>query len=418
MKRFSVITIGLYLIALFSLIFIFSVESSDKIKNTEANDVILTIRDYWPDVDSAINALKKYEIDYIILGEGQNIIGESRQGLKTDYQHDFIHKDYSVEILKNGKIQGKIIFINHEDEELKSKIKIGLLVFFFLFLLKDMFIILGLRKYIFMPVQRMNAFARQIAKGYLDIPVRNMERDSFGAFSESFDLMREELIYAKKREREADKLRREMIASISHDLKNPLASIQAVAEYQYLTNDSEELRQEFQTIAQKTNQIRGMIVNLHSSMLNDLERLEVNIEVGESSVIEKALRQADYKKRIKDFCIQECLIMIDKVRIAQVMDNIISNSYKYADTEIEIKSYFKDNYLCVIIKDYGQGVKKEEEIFLTQKYFRGQNAKEKEGSGLGIYIAEYLIKSMKGKLLCCSKEGEWFEVRLCFALAA
>ena len=64
------------------------------------------------------------------------------------------------------------------------------------------------------------------------------------------------------------------------------------------------------------------------------------------------------------------------------------------------------------IKDFGNGVKREEEVFLTQKYFRGNNAKEKEGSGMGLYIAEYLMNGMGGKLICCSKENEWFEVKL------
>lgn len=63
-------------------------------------------------------------------------------------------------------------------------------------------------------------------------------------------------------------------------------------------------------------------------------------------------------------------------------------------------------------------MKKEEEVFLAQKYFRGQNAKEKEGSGLGIYISEYLIKSMDGKLRCYSEEGKWFEIKLWLLLAS
>lgn len=264
----------------------------------------------------------------------------------------------------------------------------------------------------------MNIFAQQIANGNLDIPVNRIASSYFGPFSESFDIMREELIYAKKREQEADKLRREMIASISHDIKNPVASIQAVAEYQCLTTDSDELRQEFQIIVEKTNQISGMIANLHTSLLNDLDRLEVNPVATESYVIEKALHQADFKRKIKKFTILECLVMIDKVRIHQIMDNIISNSYKYADTEIEVMSHFEGEYLCISIKDFGSGVKKEEEVFLAQKYFRGQNAKEKEGSGLGIYISEYLIKSMDGKLRCYSEEGKWFEIKLWLLLAS
>ena len=418
MKRFIIITVSLYLIACVSLISIFSAEMTNKLKNTEANDVIFTVKNYWPDVNYAINAIREYEIEYIILdAEGQKV-GSSGQDLKTDYKYNYIHKDYSVDIIKEGEICGKIIFINHEDDELRSRIGAWTLLFFAIFLLKDLLAVFYLKRHVFTPVKKMNMFARQIANGNLDIPVNRIASSYFGAFSESFDIMREELLYAKKKEQEADKLRREMIASISHDIKNPVASIQAVAEYQCLTTDSAELWQEFQIIVEKTNQISGMIANLHTSMLNDLDRLEVNPVAAESSVIEKALRQADFKKKIKDFAILECLVMIDKMRIHQIMDNIISNSYKYADTVIEVRSHFEGDYICISIKDFGAGVKKEEEIFLAQKYFRGQNAIEKEGSGLGIYLSEYLIKSMEGKLRCYSEEGKWFEVKLWFLLAS
>ncbi|MCM1090620.1 MAG: HAMP domain-containing histidine kinase [Butyrivibrio sp.] len=418
MRRFIFVIVSLYLAALVSLLCIFSIKSQDKIKNTEANDVIWTINNYWPDVDYAISTMREYEIDYIMLGEDGKEIAASRDDLQTDYRHNYIHKDYSVDVRKDGEVQGKIIFINNEDAEFKNRVKIWALSFFAIFLLKDVLIFFYLKKQVFLPVRKINAFARQIAEGNLDVPIGRADSGSFGAFAESFDIMREELLYARKREQEADKSRREVIASISHDIKNPIASIQAVAEYQSLTSDSEELRQEFQTIVEKTNQINGMISNLHISMLNDLDRLVIDSETTESFVIIRALRQADYKKRVGDFEIPECLVMIDKVRIFQIMDNIISNSYKYADTAIEIRSYFEDSYLCICIRDFGNGVKKEEEIFLTQKYFRGQNAKDKEGSGMGMYIVEYLIKGMGGKLRCCSKEGEWFEVKLWLVLAA
>lgn len=340
----------------------------------------------------------------------------SSPGLNTDYVYDYIHKDYSIDILEDGKVLGRIIFINNGEEDFKRKVGVWALAFLAIFLLKDLLVVFYLWKHVFDPVKRMNDFAGQIARGNLDIPVDCSA--SYGAFSESFDIMREELLYARKGEQEADKRRREVIASISHDIKNPVASIQAIAEYQSLTTGSDELRREFETITQKTNQINGMIHNLHTSMLDELERLEVRPKELGSSAIGEALRQADFRKRIKDFEIPECLVMADQVRFMQVADNIISNSYKYADTQIEVCSWFEDECLCISIKDFGKGVKKEEEIFLTQKYFRGQNAKEKEGSGMGMYIAEYLVKGMGGRLFCRSEENAWFEVRIWLALAS
>ncbi len=417
MKRFIAGTVCFYLVACVLLICLFAGGSGEGTKNAEVNDIVYTIKKYYPDVDSAIDLLQGYETDYIVVGEDGKEIGVSRQELVTDYHYDYIHRDYSVELLKDGRVQGKILFINREPDT-KHKYRLFCVIIIMLFLLKDIITVLYLRKNVLYPVRKINEFARLISKGNLDVPVGRVDSSFLGAFSESFDVMREELAYAKRKEREADQQRREVIASISHDIKNPVASIQAIAEYQFLTIDSKELRQEFQTIIEKANQINGLITNLHTSMMNDLEKLEVNPEAVESFIIEKALRQADFKKHIGKFSIPECLIRMDKIRFSQVVDNVVSNSYKYADTEIEIRSYFEDHYLCVCIKDFGKGVKKEEEVFLTQKYFRGKNAKEKEGSGMGLYIAEYLMKGMGGKIVCCSKEKEWFEVKLCLELVS
>ena len=416
MKRFIAVTISLYLAACISLCCIFAAGPQDKINNTEANDIIFTVRKYWPDAERAVSMMQGYGTDYLVIDAEGRTVAVSSPGLNTDYVYDYIHKDYSVDILEDGKVLGRIIFINNGEEDFKRKVGVWALAFLAIFLLKDLLVVFYLWKHVFDPVKRMNDFAGQIARGNLDIPVDCSA--SYGAFSESFDIMREELLYARKGEQEADKRRREVIASISHDIKNPVASIQAIAEYQSLTTGSDELRREFETITQKTNQINGMIHNLHTSMLDELERLEVRPKELGSSAIGEALRQADFRKRIKDFEIPECLVMADQVRFMQVADNIISNSYKYADTQIEVCFWFEDECLCISIKDFGKGVKKEEEIFLTQKYFRGQNAKEKEGSGMGMYIAEYLVKGMGGRLLCRSEENAWFEVRIWLALAS
>ena len=418
MKHLIIVNAVLYIVICVLLAFILCTEPQSKVKNAEANDIVYTVKRYWPDVEYAISTMPVYDIDYIVLDADGRTIGASEESLRTDYSYNYIHKDYSVDILKNGKTQGKIIFINNEDVKLKNEIVNRALLFVFLLFAKDILVIIYIQRNIFIPIRKMNMLAMQIARGNYDISFGRDDNGSFGAFSESFGIMREELLYAKKMEQAADKSRREAIASISHDIKNPTASIQAIAEYRLLTADSDELRQDFQIIVDKTNQINGMILNLHTSMLTDLDSLAVNLETTESIIIEKALRQADFKKKTGELAIPECLVVADKVRIFQIMDNIISNSYKYADTEIKVSSYFEDDYLCVCIKDFGSGVKKEEEIFLTQKYFRGQNAQEKEGSGMGLYITEYLIKRMKGKMLCLSKENEWFEVKIWLMLAA
>ena len=69
MKRFIAETVCFYLLACVLLICSFSDDSESKIKNAEINDIVFTIKKYYPDVDSAINILQGYETDYIVIGE-------------------------------------------------------------------------------------------------------------------------------------------------------------------------------------------------------------------------------------------------------------------------------------------------------------------------------------------------------------
>jgi K+-sensing histidine kinase KdpD len=74
------------------------------------------------------------------------------------------------------------------------------------------------------------------------------------------------------------------------------------------------------------------------------------------------------------------------------------NSYKYADTPIVIKTSLTDDYLVIDISDSGPGVKPEELPLLKEKYKRGSNASDKDGAGLGLYLTDYFLTEMGGKL--------------------
>ena len=74
------------------------------------------------------------------------------------------------------------------------------------------------------------------------------------------------------------------------------------------------------------------------------------------------------------------------------------NSYKYADTAISVNAELTDDYLVIRISDEGPGVKEEELPLLKEKYRRGSNTSEKDGAGLGLYLADYFMEKMDGKI--------------------
>ena len=74
------------------------------------------------------------------------------------------------------------------------------------------------------------------------------------------------------------------------------------------------------------------------------------------------------------------------------------NSYKYADTEIEVETQITGDYLVIRFRDRGPGVPEEELPLLTEKYWRGSNASDRDGAGLGLYLTDYFLEKMDGQL--------------------
>jgi signal transduction histidine kinase len=104
--------------------------------------------------------------------------------------------------------------------------------------------------------------------------------------------------------------------------------------------------------------------------------------------------------------------------MSQVIGNIISNSYKYAGTSIDVSYKIEEEFLEMTIRDYGPGVPEDELSLIANKFYRGKqwaDSKE-EGSGLGLYIAKMLMEKMDGELLPESK-GDGLSITLLIPLS-
>ena len=218
------------------------------------------------------------------------------------------------------------------------------------------------------PFQKMKDFARRVAGGNLDIPLEMDRYNLFGAFTESFDIMRTELKKARKAEAEANTAKKELVAKLSHDIKTPVASIQAAAEVGAALAEKaqgegpeadgieqgreamknirktsggsssvlEGIRENYLQIMRKAEQIGTLVTNLFTATLEELEQLTVAPVDMEGDELEMILRDADYLGRAGIPHIPACLLYADRLRLQQVFDNIFINSYKYAGTQVNV----------------------------------------------------------------------------------
>ena len=259
------------------------------------------------------------------------------------------------------------------------------------------------------PFDKLKGFANEIASGNFDIPLNYERSNYFGQFTWAFDNMRCEIIKARKCETEAIENNKTIIASLSHDIKTPIASINAYAEALEANIDSSyEARAKYLTvIINKAQEVKKLTDDLFLHSVSEMDRI---------SFIEEKLDLAEIlNNSINDFrantiiklndTLDNAYIMADKMRMYQIFENIINNSIKYANTKIDISLANYNEYYLVSIKDYGQGISDSDMPFIYEKFYRGENATGKNGTGLGLYIVKYMLEKMNGKIELINDNG-------------
>ena len=266
------------------------------------------------------------------------------------------------------------------------------------------------------PFRRMQEFAARVAQGNLDEPLLMGKNNMFGLFTESFDLMREELYASHEREIALKMKEKELVASLSHDLKSPVTGIKVICELLEVKVEDAYVLGKVKSIWRKTEEMNVLLSDLLSAALDDLGELNVNCTEVTSDILGRLVEEHDTKKKVVTGEIPGCILLIDQNRLSQVIGNIMGNSYKYADTEIDVSYEFRDHYLMMTIRDHGQGADPEELPLLANKFYRGKkHTADKEGSGLGLYISKELMEKMQGQLILSNQDG--FVVSLLMPLA-
>ena len=345
-------------------------------------------------------ALYDRSLDYAVLNEEGEIIFKTEEGLPGSVNEAVKNGDTILDITL-GSRTGKILIRNTISDSMNALKKQFILLIASASAVQAVIItvfLLNIKRRILDPFRDMNEFAVRVAGGDLDLPLKVDEKHVFGEFTEAFDLMRTELKRARASEKKANDDKKEIVAKLSHDIKTPVASIKSASEVGYELTREEKTKEFFNQINVKADQIKVLTDNLFNSSVQDITDIPVNPSRFDSGVLTELVRNADYLRRSPSFDVPECEIYIDKLRLQQTLDNIFVNSYKYANTDIKVSAEVKDDHLILKVSDKGPGVKPEELPLLKEKYKRGGNSSSKEGAGLGLYLADYFMTNMDGRL--------------------
>ncbi len=398
MKKAPFILILILILTAEALLCFFMVTNIRDLKTdpVKVNECMYSVTENYGDT-----AKYNTQLDYVILDNEGNLVYKTGEGLSESVNEAVKNRGLILDLVIDGEVEGKMIFDYSMDEQLVGIKKSIIMIFVIAGVLQIVIIsvwYIYLEHTVIKPFKKLNSFASRVAEGNLDMPLEMDKGHVFGEFTEAFDIMRSELKKARIAEKKASDEKKEMVAKLSHDIKTPVASIKSTSEIGYEVTKEERAKEMFGIINDKTDQIKSLVDNLFNSSVQDITEIAVNPGNYESEDITSLIRKSDYLKKAGDFTIPSCNVYMDKLRLQQVFDNIFMNSYKYADTSIDVRCEISGDYLVIRVADKGPGVKDEEIPLLKEKYKRGSNSSDKEGAGLGLYLTDYFMEKMDGKL--------------------
>ena len=253
------------------------------------------------------------------------------------------------------------------------------------------------------PFDKMKDYALEVAKGNFDLPLNYERSNYFGAFTWAFDSMRKEITRSRMAEREAIENNKTVIATLSHDIKTPITSLRAYAEglEENLDTSQERRSRYLEVLMRKCDEVTELTNDLFLHSLSDLNMLQMQPEEFElvpflkQSISQIAAEREDVLFRKPDI---SPVIYVDKKRINQIVENLINNSRKYAKTNIIVSITQSNDIVSIHFRDKGPGIPDEDMPFITDKFYRGKNVGDENGSGLGLYIVRYIAEQSGGSL--------------------
>ncbi len=221
-----------------------------------------------------------------------------------------------------------------------------------------------------------------------------------------------------------EKMRKDFVANVSHELKTPITSIKGYVEtvLDDDLNDQENSRRFLEIVLKKSNQLNAIIDDL--LLLSRIEQQEetskILLQLGDlCPVLHEAIHSCSPQASLKQIdlqldCPEKLFVNIHGTLLEQAMVNLIMNSVKYSDEGNSIlinakRELIHDQLKIVIsVQDFGVGIETEHLPRLFERFYRSDKARSRKlgGTGLGLAIVKHIAQAHKGDVLVVSEYGK------------
>ncbi len=260
------------------------------------------------------------------------------------------------------------------------------------------------------PIARINNTAREYAKGNFEARTGVKRKDELGELSDSMEYMANELS-------KLDEYRKNFIANISHDFRSPLTSIKGYLEAMLDgTIPVEKYDRYLNIVLNESKRLTKLTTGLLE--LNDFDTYGpilkrqsfdiVDVIKATRNTVEGLCEEKNIDFRLK--CpAEDTIVYADKMKIGQVVYNLIDNAIKFSpkNGRITVTVYDKNGKLFVSVKDEGPGIEKDKQNKVWDRFYKTDpsRGKDKQGTGLGLSITREIIKAHNENINLVSTEG-------------
>ncbi|KPI57133.1 histidine kinase [Clostridioides difficile] len=259
------------------------------------------------------------------------------------------------------------------------------------------------------PIEILNKGAMEISNNNLDFCLEYKNNDELGNLCNAFEKMRYELNKNNIKMWTMINDRKQLNAAFSHDLRNPLTVLKGYSNYltKYIPTgklSDEKILSTTQLMSEHIDRIEYYVENMSNA-----QRLEDLVVSKSISNINKFIENLDKnisiiaKQEGKSFTLQSQInnmnLLFDENIILRVVENIISNAFRYAKHNVSILIYLEQELLTFVIEDDGIGFSKESLKSALRPFYRDKTLNESNAHfGMGLYISKILCEKHGGSI--------------------